>query len=68
MVNDTVQLKTPTCRHCGEWDIIKVRAADLERYRAGALIQEAFPEMPIERREQLISGTHPACWDAIFAD
>jgi hypothetical protein len=69
-VNDTVEVMTPVCRICGKWDFVAVRAGDLERYRANPsmLIQEAFPEMPIERREQLISGTHPACWDVMFSD
>ena len=32
------------------------------------LIQHAFPEMPMETRELLISGTHPECWDSLYKD
>jgi len=31
-------------------------------YEKGALMQEAFPNLSLEMREQLISGTHPDCW------
>jgi len=64
---DSIYVKTPSCRVCGHSDFVAVRESDLERYNAGALAQEAFPEMPIERREQLISGTHPECWKKLFA-
>ena len=31
-------------------------------------MQNAYPELPAGLREQIISGTHPACFDALFAD
>lgn len=36
------------------------------KYINGAHAQEAFPNMSIELREQIISGTHPKCWDEMF--
>jgi len=27
-----------------------------------------FPELIPDQRELLISGTHPACWDVMFAE
>ena len=36
--------------------------------KAEILAQQAFPELPTEIREQLISGTHPKCWDEMFSD
>lgn len=38
------------------------------RWQHGELIQRAFPNMPVERREQLISGTCPGCWKALFEE
>ena len=35
---------------------------------AGAFVQDVPPEMPRPVREQLITGTHPACWTAAFGD
>jgi hypothetical protein len=35
-------------------------------WRAGALVQDAFPEVPKEYREMFISGTCPKCWDDMF--
>ena len=36
------------------------------KYINGAHAQSAFPDMSIELREQIISGTHPKCWDEMF--
>jgi hypothetical protein len=34
--------------------------------QAGAYVQDAFPYLSAPEREQLISGTHPKCWDEMF--
>ena len=57
---------TKPCYHCGDSGLIAVTNSDLERYKNGALMQEAFPEMSIENREMLISGTHDKCWNEIY--
>jgi hypothetical protein len=62
----TVTVPTRPCFHCGKGGEVEVLAEDLARYHAGALIQVAFPEMHRALREQLISGTHPECWDQLF--
>lgn len=36
------------------------------KYIQGVHVQEAFPDMNIGLREQIISGTHPECWDEMF--
>jgi len=33
----------------------------------GMLAQDAFPDVPPAMREQIISGTHPDCFDAMFS-
>ena len=35
-------------------------------YEQGAFVQDAFPNLNIDEREQIISGTHPQCWDELF--
>ena len=59
---------TKPCIHCNETSAITVDAAAHRRWRSGALIQDAFPDMDADTRELLISGIHPACWDAMFGD
>lgn len=31
-------------------------------------VQEAFPEWSADKRELLITGTHPACWEAMCGE
>lgn len=68
--SDTFKAYTPPqCAFCtAEPEPINLPAAELVAWQGGALIQSVFPLVPIEQREFLISGTHPACWDAIFGD
>jgi len=35
---------------------------------AGLHIQEALPDWAPSKRELLITGIHPSCWDEMFAD
>jgi hypothetical protein len=39
-----------------------------ERYRNGELIQDAFHFLDKSIREQLMSGTHPDCWNDMFGN
>jgi hypothetical protein len=43
-----------------------IHTEDYEAWRQGALIQNAFPELPLEIREMMISGMCPKCWDKTF--
>jgi len=63
-----IAVETPVCIHCGHSAILFVDPAELAAFEAGAFAQDAFPNTPAPIREQFISGTHPACWDTIFAD
>lgn len=56
------------CPRCGEAEVIRVWRTDYERYMAGALIQDAFPDLLPPMREMLQSGTHPACWLELFGE
>lgn len=65
-----LKLKTKRCIHCGKTGIIEMPQSDFDKgaplYEAGAYIQDAFPNLPADQREQIISGTHPKCWNEIF--
>ena len=65
---DAVMVNTPSCFHCGLTGQVNVMRRDLERWQGGELIQRAFPEMTPDVREQMISGTHPECWDAMMGE
>jgi hypothetical protein len=65
-MSDTITVKTKTCNVCDEYELWVLDRVAVERWQAGEYIQNAFPEMSMEDREMLISGTHPACWDKLF--
>lgn len=57
-----------TCFHCGETNIIITdEPAFLKWYNREMFAQDAFPDLTAEERELIISGTHPECWNKIFA-
>lgn len=62
----TAIYQTPSCFVCGRVSLIELHAATAAALSAGAPAQALLPEMPRPEREQLISGTHPACWAAAF--
>ena len=57
---------TKICVHCGEKGTVDVAMDDVIAWHRGRLAQHAFPYLEDEEREQVISGTHPACWRALF--
>ena len=65
---DTIEFRTGACPYCGQHGSVRVTLDGHARRAAGELVQNAFPELPAGLREQIISGTHPACFDALFAD
>ena len=62
----TTTVETPLCSWCGSKGYLEVPTEGLARRQAGALIQDAFPEMSRPEREQIVSGTHPECWEKMF--
>jgi len=65
---ETITIKTRACIHCHKQSDITVLKSDFERWQSGALIQKAFPEMPLEQRELLQTGIHPECWTILFPE
>lgn len=58
----------PRCPHCRVQSQIEMTEDEVRRMNSGKHIQEALPDWPAEQREILITGIHPACWDAMFKD
>lgn len=59
-------IMTRPCLQCGEPSMVTLDNDKLARYKAGELVQRVWPEMSTDERELLITGTHPACWSAMF--
>lgn len=55
-----------TCPRCQRESQVVVPAEGFDRWRNGALIQEALPTVNMELREMLQTGICPQCWDEIF--
>ena len=61
-----VDFETRPCIVCNEEGHLALPTAGFRAWRSGAFVQDAFPTMPADKREQLITGTHPACWERLF--
>ncbi len=66
MATELVTISTPVCMGCSKSSTMKVPLKGFDAWRQGALIQDAFPELTTEEREQLKTGIHAPCWDAMF--
>ena len=65
---ETVTFTTKRCFRCGNTTDVEVVASGLDRWQAGELIQDAFPDIPIDIREMMVSGMHPECWETMFGE
>lgn len=67
-MNDTrVIVTTRKCGMCGKTGAVEVTAEGYQAWKNGTLIQDAFPYLDKAIREQMISGTHPMCWQEMVA-
>lgn len=57
---------TRRCPVCHKTGILMVEESELLHYLRGNLVQNSFTTMPASLREQIISGTHPECWEEMF--
>ena len=60
-----VTRRTKPCIHCGVASVVTVYEDDLLKWQGGALIQTVWPDWSPAKRELLITGTHPDCWEVI---
>jgi hypothetical protein len=65
--NTTVLMRTPKCLMCSANGFVEVSSEGYVAHKRGATIQEAFSELDKSLREQIISGTHPKCWESMTA-
>lgn len=67
MSDTLITIPTRKCFHCGCTGEVTVTYSGLIAYNRGEYAQVAFPELDKTLREQIISGTHPACWESMFS-
>lgn len=65
-MSSTIIVKTKPCCVCNEYEVWSLDRQLVDRWRGGENIQDVFPDMSAGEREQLITGTHAACWDKVF--
>lgn len=63
-MNTTVT--TRACMFCGEASRVELTEAQAAALAARRPVQEVLPDLAAARRELLISGTHPECWERAF--
>lgn len=59
-------VETKLCFNCNKSGTVEVPAQELFYLNQGKNIQDALITVPKELREQIITGTHPTCWDEMF--
>jgi hypothetical protein len=52
---------------CNKEGFVEVSSEGYMARKRGALIQEAFFDLDKSLREQILSGTHPQCWESMTA-
>jgi hypothetical protein len=66
-----VYLETKTCVVCGKRGKVTIPESAYRKLvegGPGTYIQDVLPDMSAGSREQLNSGTHPACRNALWAE
>jgi len=56
------------CPMCGQDSTIEVPDDAYARWRDGEMVQAVLPEWTAAEREQLMTGLHGDCFDAMWAD
>jgi len=50
---------------CNKEGFVEVSSEGYMARKKGALVQEAFFDLDKSLREQIVSGTHPKCWESM---
>lgn len=61
-----ITVETKPCPMCGHTHFVEVYPAHLKDWKNGKLIQDAIPELDLDEREMLMTGTCPQCWRNLF--
>jgi|DEB0MinimDraft_10_1074344.scaffolds.fasta_scaffold265468_1 hypothetical protein len=57
------------CFHCNEENVILVNNIDFSLWRnQSQYVQDVFTWLDDEKREILVTGIHPKCWDEMFPE
>ena len=65
---NTFPVGTRPCFYCLESSVMHLSGQEVRNLNKGMFIQDALPDRSASFREQVKTGIHPDCWDAIFAD
>ena len=65
---DTVTIQS-TCILCTSFGAITIKSEDFDRYKNGAMVQDAFPYLTAGQREfYFLSHWCEACYDSLFGE
>lgn len=64
----TYLVQTPICRLCNKTGTVEIPADGFFKWNFGMLIQDALPDLDKSLREQMMTGTHPSCWELMMHD
>jgi hypothetical protein len=69
VIKEDVYGFTRKCFHCSEETEFCLSYEEYVRLFVNQEhVQDVFPNLGKEEREVMISGTHPKCWDEMFAE
>ena len=71
VLDDIVTVPTNRCFMCGEEGTVDVIRKDWHEYMwdmPRKSVQEYFPYLDASMREQIISGSHPKCFEELFGE
>ena len=63
-----VTVETPDCLYCKKSSFIEMTRAEFLDLSTGMPLNQALPDWSLDKREMLITGTHPICWDIMFSE
>lgn len=64
----TLTVETPRCVVCHKGGVMTVNKRGYAAWQRATKIQFALPELSADQREQLMTGTHPKCFEEIFSE
>ena len=65
---DKYVVETKECLHCKKTGTVEIFTQEMFYLHQGHHIQDAVKSLNKDLREQMITGTHPECWVAMFGE
>lgn len=56
------------CVNCQKNHMIEIPFSGFQKYKRGACVQDAFPDVDLNTREFLVSGICPNCIETLFSE